>query len=184
MNIYIIRSISILCFTLCLACTLSAQNNIEKSYTWDGTSDEVTLSMKVRPGVDALSMAFDGKISKGNLVVTGFDPEGNHACGFCLITDCSLSCGKARETGNDGKSLQSGKNIKCNTSSSTQNGVTKTEMTSTGNGYSYMCTSTEDVSGARGNAIETISDPTPGEWTFVIEAIQVKGTLEVSIKQD
>lgn len=164
--------------------SVQAQNSLNKTYSWDDQTDEVTLTMDVEPGTKVLAMNFAGKVRKGNLVVTALDPSGNSECGFCLVTDCKLSCGKAR--GKDQAEEGSGKrkDISSTCSSSSSNGVTKTSMSCTGSGYSYASSSSEGDFGAKGNANEVISDPEPGKWTFVIEAIKVTGDLTLNIGQE
>ena len=176
-------SLAILCCSLLFA-SVQAQNNLNKTYTWDNETDEVTLTMNVEPGTKVLAMNFAGKSSKGNLVVTALDPSGNSECGFCLVTDCKLSCGKAR--GNNKSDAECGKRkgISSTCSSSSSNGVTKTSVSCSGKGYSYASSSSEGDFGAKGNANEVISDPEPGKWTFVIEAIKVTGNLAINITQE
>lgn len=176
-------SLAILGCTLLFA-SVQAQNNLNKTYTWDNETDEVTLTMNVEPGTKVLAMSFVGTAKKGNMVVTAFDPNGNSECGFCLVTDCALSCGKARGKEKVGQSVENRKSKVSSCISNTEDGVTKTTMSCSRNGYSYTSSSTEGDFGAKGNANEVISDPEPGEWTFVIEAMKVTGDLVLSIKQD
>ena len=48
--------------------------------------------------------------------------------------------------------------------------------------YTYV--SSSDQSGAKGVFVESIDDPMPGAWKFVIEGEDVKGKLEIEIKQN
>ena len=92
-----IQLAGILFFIAFMSVSALSQDDLNKSYTWDDKTEEVTLTVNVEPGTKELAMQFNGKVSKGNLVVTALDPNGIGECGFCLITDCSLSCGKARD---------------------------------------------------------------------------------------
>ena len=177
----ILQSSLVLLFISLLLVCVQAQSALNKSYSWDDKTEEVTLSVNVEPGTKELALQFKGNVSTGNLVVTAMDPNGNGECGFCLITDCSLSCGKARDKVKKGKAKRKGVNSSC--SSNTKNGVTKTTMSCSGTGYSFMSNNSQGDFGAKGNANEIISDPTPGKWIFIIEAIKVTGDLELSIEQ-
>ena len=179
----IIRSITIIFFAFFMFNFLQAQDNIDKTYSWDDASDKITLKVEVKKDADILSMAFEGDVSKGNLVVYAYDPNGNKECGFCLITDCSLSCGSEYDKSTGIGKSQSNRSSNSTATVSTENGV-KTTTTSSGQGYSYSSSSSSDNSGAKGNAMEKISDPVPGTWKFVIEAIEVTGKLKVNIDQE
>ncbi len=180
----IIQFSVILFFITFMLTTAKTQDDLNKTYSWNDKTEEVTLTVTVEPGTKELAMLFNGKVSKGNLVVTALDPSGNGECGFCLITDCSLSCGKARDKTKGDKNAARRKGMSSSSSSNTNDGVTKMTMSCSGKGYSYTNNNSQGDFGARGNSNETISNPTPGEWTFVIEAIKVTGDLEVSIEQD
>jgi hypothetical protein len=48
--------------------------------------------------------------------------------------------------------------------------------------YTYV--SSSDKAGAKGVFVESIDDPIPGTWKFIIEGEDVKGKLEIEVKQD
>ena len=182
----IIKTIVALFITSFMFHFLSAQDGLNETYDWNKESDEITVYVDVNSNTKALSMSFNGQVSEGNLIVSAYDPNGNKQSGFCLITNCELSCGKndKNSTGKGVSKKNKGKNKTYSVSTNTNNGTTQSTMSSSGEGYSYSCSSDENDSGAKGNSIETITDPTSGKWKFVIEAVEVTGQLTANVHQN
>ena len=160
-----------------------AQNSINKNYNWNNESEELELTVDVKPNAKEISIEVEGEVSKGNLIVTAYNPDGKKETGFCLITDCSLQCKGKNKSKIKASARDRSKNKNYSVSSNTENGVSTVSVSSSDAGYSYACSSSNDSSGAKGNMHEVWSDPMPGKWTFTIEVVEVTGEMDIEVRQ-
>lgn len=68
---------------------LNAQEGVssyENEFEWNEADKTETILIDVEKGSDVLMMNFVGNISDGELDLTAFDPDGNKAAGFSLVT--------------------------------------------------------------------------------------------------
>ena len=179
----IISAVFVLSLLFQFANAQSASKSIDKKYNWTDETEEFSVFVDVKSNAKEISMAFNGEVSKGNLTVTAYNPDGKKESGFCLITNCALECGAGKNNQKASKNSNSNSNSNYSVSSSSGKGSASTSISRTDEGYSYSCSSSEDSSGAKGNMHEIMSDPMPGKWEFVIKATQVTGKLEVDVSQ-
>ena len=58
---------------------------VDKQFDFDGDKVEKTIPVNVQSGAENITFSVEGKIDKGALTVTIFDPEGNQKNGFVLV---------------------------------------------------------------------------------------------------
>lgn len=136
-------------FVIVIAGNLSfGQSSVDKEFNWDDSDETKTLYIDVKNGVDKLEMDFDGRISKGSLLITAYDPAGNKVGGFSLV--CS-------KDGND-------VNVHVDVSGS---GDSETHVHSNGNSHTHINTNSNSNSNSNTNTTSSSSTTTTTTTTTI-----------------